>query len=78
MKAKTSSSLYTKNCLPRQVNVLGLGVRDLVPATPDGGPLQAPLQHVRVSSRLHRGAAGAAVGRGENVGPACTDTLSRL
>jgi len=37
-----------------QVNVFRLGVLHPVPATADGGALQAPLQHVRQSLRLHR------------------------
>lgn len=58
-----------------QVDVLGLGVRDPVPSTADGGPLQAALQHVRVTGRLYRGAAGAPHWRGEDAGPPCPHTL---
>lgn len=64
--------------LSSQVNVLGPGVRDPVPATPDGGALQEALQHLRIPRRLHRGADGAADGRREAAGTAGADPLPRV
>lgn len=61
-----------------QVDVLGPGVRDSVPATADGGALQAPLQHVRLAGGLLRGAAGAPLGRGEDAGAAGAHPLPGL
>lgn len=61
-----------------QVNVLGPGVRDPVPATAHGGALQEVLQHVRLAGRVHRGAAGAHVGRREDAGAAGAHPLPRL
>lgn len=69
--------LRTVLCL-NQVDVLGPGVRDPVPATADGGALQALLQHVRLAGRVHRGAAGAAHGRREDAGPAAAHPLPGL
>lgn len=72
-----SSAVLTGVGVP-QVDVLGPGVRDPVPAAADGGALQEALQHVRLAGGLLRGDAGAALGRGEAAGAAGAHPLPRL
>lgn len=61
-----------------QVDVLGPGVRDPVPAAADGGALQEVLQHVRLAGGVHSGAAGAPHRRREDAGAETARALPRL
>lgn len=60
------------------VHVLRPGVRHTVPAADHGGPLQAPLQHVRLAGRVHSRVLHTHGRRRTVAGPEADDTLPRV
>ena len=65
-------------CLCSQVDVLGPGVRDPLPAAADGSAFQTSLQHVWQFVRLHSGVLRQNDGRGADARAVPHDPLPRL